>query len=79
MYPDEFPQLNTPGRWRLRGTYKSTGDLSTEYCLDASPVANNKELIDNLPYKAWRGQVDSNTVWIEVLPRVDSSTSKKSP
>jgi hypothetical protein len=79
MNPDEFPQLNTPGRWRLRGTYKSTGDLSTEYCFDIHPVPNNKELIEDLPYKARRGQVDTNTVWIEILPRVDSSTTKKSP
>lgn len=78
MRPDQFPQLNTPGRWRLRGTYESTGDLSMEYCLDASPVPNSKELIDNLPYKAWHGQVDTNAVWIEVLPRTHSSTSKKS-
>lgn len=75
MNPDEFPQLNTPGRWRLRGTYQS-GGRATEYCFDTAPIPNGKELVDNLPYKAWSGQVDTNTVWVEVLPRVDSSGKK---
>jgi len=77
MYPDEFPQLNKPGRWRLRGTYKPAGDLSAEVsCLDAAPIPNNKELIDNLPYKPWQGHADTNSVWIEVLPKSDSLTNK---
>jgi hypothetical protein len=79
MSADKFPQLKTPGRWRLRGTYESAGDLSAEVvCLDAAPIPNNKELIENLPHQGWHGRVDTNTVWIEVLPRTDSSTTKKS-
>jgi hypothetical protein len=79
MSPGEFPQLKTPGRWRLQVSYESAGDLSAEVsCLNAAPIPNNKELIDNLPYEAWHGHLDTNTVWIEVLPRTDSPTDKKS-
>jgi hypothetical protein len=80
MHSDEFPQLNRPGRWRLRGSYESAGDLSAEVvCLDAAPIPNNKELIDNLPYKAWRGSVNTNIVWIEVVSDGRSPNVKKSP
>ena len=80
MHSDEFPQLNRPGRWLLRGSYESAGDLSAEVvCLDAAPIPNNKELIDNLPYKAWRGSVNTNTVWIEVVSDGRSPKVKKSP
>jgi hypothetical protein len=41
-----FPQLNTPGRWRLRGTYKSISDLSS------SLFPDNEEQIKGLPYEA---------------------------
>jgi hypothetical protein len=30
--PDFFPELKTPGRWRLRGEYESNGDLSSSFC-----------------------------------------------
>src|SRR5262249_55594867 len=34
MDPETFPQLRTPGRWRLRGIYRSGGDLSSSLCLN---------------------------------------------
>jgi len=45
MGADLFPQLNTPGRWRLRGRYKSTGDLSSSLCFDPAPVPDNNEQV----------------------------------
>jgi hypothetical protein len=77
MDPDTFPELKTPGRWRMRGTYKPSGDLSSEMCFDTAPLPDEKEQIKALPYEAWQGETDTNTVWIEVLPRGGSSKIKK--
>ena len=79
MDPASFPQLNTPGRWRLRGTYKSIGNLSSSHCWDTAPIPDNEEQIKGLPYEAWQGEVNTNTVWIEVLRARSSATAKKSP
>lgn len=77
--PDSFPQLNTPGRWRLRGTYKSTGGLSiSSLCFDTAPIPDEKEQIKQLPYQAWQGTADTNTVWIEVVRGGSSAKAKKS-
>jgi len=75
--PDTFPQLNTPGRWRLRGTYKSRGDLSSSFCFDPTPLPDNAEQVKRLPYEAWQGQVDTNTIWIEVVRAGSSAAGKK--
>ena len=77
MSPDSFAQLKTPGRWRLRGVYKSMGDLSSERCFDTAPFPDNKEQVQALPYDAWQGEVDTNTVWIEVVRGGNSSAVKK--
>jgi hypothetical protein len=77
MNPDSFPQLNTPGRWRLRGAYKSMRDLSLGLCFDAAPLSDEKEQVKALPWEAWQGEVDTNTVWIEVVRGGNSSTDKK--
>ncbi len=57
-----FPQLQTPGRWQLRGRYRSDGASSSSACLRWDPEEAAK-----LPYKAWKGAVDTNVVWIEVV------------
>jgi len=79
MNPDSFPQLNTPGRWRLRGTYESTGDLSSSLCFDTAPIPDEKEQVKGMPYEAWQGSVNTNTVWVEVVRDGNSPTVKKSP
>jgi hypothetical protein len=66
MDPDAFPQLRTPGRWRLRGQYKSNGDLSSSLCV-FSPTLLDQQMIQKLPYKAWRGEAATNTLWVEVV------------
>lgn len=79
VYPDSFPQLYTPGRWRLGGTYKSIGNLSSSHCWDTAPIADNAEQIKGLPFAAWQGEVNTNTVWIDVVGAGSSRTVKKSP
>jgi hypothetical protein len=76
MDPDSFPQLNTPGRWRLRGTYQSTRDLSSSLCLDPAPLPDNNEQIKRLPYEAWQGAVNTNTVWIVVCAGSSAMVNK---
>ena len=67
MDPDSFPQLQTPGRWRLGGKYEASGDLSTSICaISRTPL--NPEQAAKLPYKGWQGKEETNRVWIEVLP-----------
>ena len=73
--PNLFPELKTPGRWRLRGKYASGGDLTSSICL--SPVPLDRQLTDALPYKAWRGQEETNIVWIKVLPSRGSLKSER--
>jgi hypothetical protein len=79
MHLESFQQLNTPGRWRLGGTYKSIGNLSSSHCWDTAPIPDNEEQIKGLPYEAWQGEVDTNTVRIEVVRAGNSATVKKSP
>jgi hypothetical protein len=79
IHPESFPQLKTPGRWRLGGTYKSIGNLSASHCWDTAPIPDNEEQIKGLPYEAWQGEVDTNTVWIEIIRAGNSATVKKSP
>ena len=66
MDPDTFPQLNTAGRWRLRGSYRAVRDLSSSFCWDPAPLPEKDEQIKSLPYKAWQGEVETNAAWIEV-------------
>ena len=79
VQPESFPQLSTPGRWRLSGTYKSIGNLSSSFCWDTAPLPDKEEQIKGLPYEAWQGVVFTNSVWIEVLRAGSSATLKKSP
>ncbi len=79
VYPDSFPQLYTPGRWRLGGTYKSIGNLSSSPCWDTAPIPDSAEQIKKLPFEAWQGNVDTNSVWISVVRAGSSTTVKKSP
>jgi hypothetical protein len=63
--PDFFPQLKTPGHWRLRGLYQAAGDLASSVCLD--PVRLDPQQTEQLPYKAWSGKENTNVIWIEVV------------
>jgi hypothetical protein len=75
MDPEQFPQLKTPGRWRLGGTYVSRGGLSSSVCFYFGPVPDYSDEIKGLPFQAWEGQVETNRTWIEVVS--PPSKSKK--
>jgi len=63
--PESFPQLQTPGRWRLGGKYRSQDVLSSSLCMNH--ILLDSEQTDKLPYKAWQGEEATNMVWIEVV------------
>lgn len=51
--------LRIPGVYRIAGTYTShgiSGELKADY----------GEEIRHLPYQAWEGQVETNSIWIKV-------------
>jgi len=66
----EFPDLSKTGHYTVGAEYYSRGISST-------PGWNGgylkQEDIDKLPFKAWKGTIDSNLVTVQVRPR----TSKK--
>jgi hypothetical protein len=66
MDPGFFPQLQTPGRWRLAGEYASNGDLSASICV-FSQTPRDSEETPKLPYRGWRGKEETNISWIEVV------------
>jgi len=78
MYPDAFPQLTTPGRWRLTGTYESRGDLSLSLCWNPKPAPDEQEQLKKLHYQAWQGTIETGKAWIEVRQSKSSTNAKKS-
>ena len=62
--PKMLPQLSTPGHYLLSGHYIS-GGFNTLLSFDG--VKLNPDDAGKLPYKAWRGKVETNSVPIEVL------------
>jgi hypothetical protein len=64
MDPRDFPQLNVPGRYRIRGEYVSHGFyLPTPN----NPLQSYVSELEALPYKPWEGSVQTNSMWIEVI------------
>ncbi len=63
MDPINYPQLGKAGRYRIRAEYSSRG-------VSAIPGWNGgwlkQEDIDKLPFKDWKGTVNSNFVSIQV-------------
>jgi hypothetical protein len=66
LYPDYFPQLLTPGRWRVQGTYRSEGNLAGTYCFMQAPM--DPAQIEKLPFRSWSGRLETNAFWITILP-----------
>jgi|HubBroStandDraft_6_1064221.scaffolds.fasta_scaffold04720_8 hypothetical protein len=65
--PGFFPELQTSGHWDLRGRYRSGGDLSSSFCVNLNHSTADIEPTEKLPYRAWKGEEDTNTVRIEVV------------
>lgn len=61
-----FSFLKQPGHYRIRATYRSQGIKAQ---VTAERLVNAKrEDLASLPFPAWEGEVNSNSVWINVLP-----------
>jgi hypothetical protein len=54
------------------------GDLTSSFCHQFGSQRDYTEEIKELPCSAWQGTVETNSIWIDVLP-VGTSKSKKSP
>jgi hypothetical protein len=63
MSPSDFPRLRTPGRYRVKGQYISEGFGSPR---QDNPFRARAADISKLPYTAWEGEIETNSVWITV-------------
>jgi hypothetical protein len=61
-----FYFLRKPGHYRIAGGYYSRGmDAPLHY----NRLSLSPEEIEKLPYKSWKGEVEANSIWIEIVPR----------
>ncbi len=68
-----FEFLRGPGRYQLSGTYSSVGlDSPAAYLR----LGLSRSKIEALPCPSWSGKVQTNSVWIEIVPR--QKTRKRS-
>ena len=58
-----FKKLRVPGKYRIQGKYSSRGFLAQDI---NNPLAHYAQELKQLPYEAWVGEVETNSVWIEV-------------
>jgi hypothetical protein len=58
-----FEQLRTPGKYRIQGKYSSRGFLAQDV---NNPLLHYAQELKQLPYEAWVGEVETNSVWVEV-------------
>lgn len=58
-----FEKLKVPGKYRIQGKYSSRGFLTQDI---NNPLAHYSQELKQLPYEAWVGEVETNSVWIEV-------------
>jgi hypothetical protein len=61
-----FPNLKIPGKHEIRGEYISDNPFSPGV---NNPLAEFRSDMQVLPYRAWEGRIDTNSVWIEVKAR----------
>ncbi len=63
MSASSFKGLSVPGRYRIQGKYQARGFLAQDI---NNPLAHYFQELKQLPYEAWVGEVETNSVWIEV-------------
>jgi hypothetical protein len=63
MDPGDFPRIKIPGRYLIKGEYIAGGFYGGG---EGNPLQGHEAEIKTLPYKAWEGRVDTNSVWMEV-------------
>jgi len=64
--PATFQTLHNPGKYEIRGTYRSSGFMGSGM---NNPLAGYMDELSQLPFQAWVGEVESNKVWVEVIER----------
>jgi hypothetical protein len=62
MHASDFG-LKTPGKYRIQGKYNSRGFFAEDI---NNPLAHYAEELKALPYQVWIGEVESNSIWINV-------------
>ena len=63
MSPTDFPRLKTAGRYQVKGQYISEGFGSPR---QDNPFRTRAAEIAKLPYTAWEGEIETNSVWVTV-------------
>jgi hypothetical protein len=63
--PRYYPELNAPGHYRINGRFVSEGLLSTVYY---NTLAKHPEEVAHLPGKSWKGEVETNSIRVDVRP-----------
>jgi hypothetical protein len=66
MSASSFKKLRTPGKYRIQGRYRSRGFLTRDI---NNPLLHYEEELKQLPYPAWVGEVETNSIWIEITKR----------
>jgi len=61
--PSYFKRLSIPGTYQIRGKYSSRGFLAKDV---NNPLLHYAEELKQLPYGAWVGEVETNSVQIEI-------------
>jgi hypothetical protein len=69
-----FKKLKVPGKYRIQGKYTSRGFLAQDI---NNPLLHYAGELNRLPYKAWVGEVETNSIWIEITEGV--KTGENSP
>jgi hypothetical protein len=58
-----FKRLAVPGTYRIKGTYSSRGFLAQDI---NNPLVEYIQELKQLPYNAWVGEVETNSISIEI-------------
>ena len=64
--PTVYPVLQKPGRYQIKGEYRSAGFFAESYM---NSLLTYRSEIEQLPYKAWQGVVETNAVAVKVAPK----------
>jgi len=64
MNASRFKRLEIPGKYRIQGRYWSRGILAEDI---NNPLLGYAEELKKLPYRSWTGEVETNSIWIEVV------------
>jgi hypothetical protein len=71
---DVYIAVKVPGRYRMRARYISNGMNSAS---QDNPLAGQQEKIAALPFMDWKGEIESNPIWIEITSPAGRRTKQK--